>query len=81
MDDEGWEVVKPYAEKAKINYRNVIGTQQTADMYGGVESLPTSFIVDQEGRIAKVHVGLVSKSDYESEIQELLGLPVVAGGQ
>lgn len=75
MDDEGWEVVKPYSEKAKINYRLVIGNDQLAEMYGGVESLPTSFIVDQEGRVAKVHVGLVSKSDYENEIKELLGLP------
>jgi len=78
MDDEGWEVVKPYAEKNKINYRNLLGNNQTADLYGGVESLPTSFIIDQDGRIAKVHVGLVSKSDYENEIQELLGLPVTA---
>lgn len=75
MDDEGWEVVKPYSEKVKINYRVVMGTEQTADIFGGVESLPTSFIIDKEGRIAKVHVGLVSKSDYENEIKNLLGLP------
>jgi len=75
MDDEGWEVVKPYSEKAKINYRLVIGNDQLAELYGGVESLPTSFIVDKEGRVAKAHVGLVSKSDYENEIKELLGLP------
>jgi peroxiredoxin len=75
MDDEGWEVVRPYAEKAKVNYRLVIGNDQLADLYGGVESLPTSFIIDKEGRVAKAHVGLVSKSDYENEIKELLGLP------
>lgn len=75
MDDEGWPIVKPYAEKTKINYRLVIGSDQTADIFGGVESLPTSFIIDKEGRIAKVHVGLVSKSDYENEIKDLLGLP------
>jgi peroxiredoxin len=73
MDDEGWEVVKPYSEKAKVNYRLVIGNDHLAEMYGGVESLPTSFIIDKDGRIAKVHVGLVSKSDYENEIKELLG--------
>lgn len=75
MDDEGWEVVKPYADKTKINYRLVIGNDQLAELYGGVESLPTSFILDKEGRVAKAHVGLVSKSDYENEIKELLGAP------
>lgn len=72
MDDDGWESVKPYASKSKINYRLMIGTEQTAELFGGVESLPTSFMIDKAGKIAKVHVGLVSKSDYEGEILQLL---------
>jgi hypothetical protein len=43
-----------------------------ADLYGGVDSLPTSFIIDRQGKIAGVHVGLVSKSVYENEILQLL---------
>ena len=30
MDDEGWEVVKPFAAKMGINYRIVIGNDTTA---------------------------------------------------
>jgi peroxiredoxin len=76
MDEEGWEVVKPFVASAKVNYRIVIGDDMTAQKYGGVESLPTSFIVDRQGRIAAVHVGLVSKKDYQNEIVELLKDPV-----
>jgi hypothetical protein len=59
-------------------------------MYGGVDSLPTSFLIDREGRIVSTHIGLVSKSTYQNEIQQLLegsktavrqlGIPAVAVG-
>jgi peroxiredoxin len=84
MDEEGWEIVKPYIEARKMNYRVVIGSDEVADLYGGVDSLPTSFIVDRQGKIAGVHVGLVSKSVYENEITQLLdnkaGVAATDGG-
>ena len=72
MDEEGWEVVRPYLEKQKVNYRVVIGGDEIAQTYGGVDSLPTTFMLDREGRIASVHIGLVSKSEYKNEIDELV---------
>lgn len=72
MDEEGWEVVKPFIADIGVNYRILMGDDSTAELYGGVDSLPTSFVIDREGKIASIHVGLVSKSDYENEIEELL---------
>jgi len=72
MDEDGWKDVKPYVESKKINYRVVVGDDTTATLYGGVDSLPTTFIVDRDGKIAAVHVGLVSKSDYASDIEQVL---------
>ena len=72
MDEEGWELVKPHAEKLKINYKVLLGNEEVAQAYGGVDSLPMSFILDRAGRVASVHTGLVSKSVYEEDIQELL---------
>ncbi|MCC6585406.1 MAG: TlpA family protein disulfide reductase [Bryobacterales bacterium] len=74
MDEDGWDVVKPYLQRAQVNYRVLLGTDSVAQMYGGVDSLPTSFLIDKEGRIAAVHVGLVSKGDYHNDINHLLGL-------
>jgi peroxiredoxin len=73
MDEEGWEVVKPYVERAKVNYRMAIGNDSLAQQYGGVESLPTSFLIDRDGKIAAVHIGLVSKGDYQKDIEHLIG--------
>lgn len=72
MDEDGWEAVKPYIEKQKVNYRVVVASDEVADLYGGVSSLPTSFVLDRQGKIADVHVGLVSKSVYQNEIEQLL---------
>jgi cytochrome c biogenesis protein CcmG/thiol:disulfide interchange protein DsbE len=72
MDDEGWEVVKPFLADLGVNYRVVIGNDATAGMYGGVDALPTTFLIDKEGRIAAVHVGLASKKDFEDGIEQLL---------
>jgi peroxiredoxin len=73
MDEDGWSAVKPYVAERKINYRVVIGNDVMAQFYGGLDSLPTSFLIDKEGRIASTHIGLINKNEYVNEIQCLLG--------
>jgi peroxiredoxin len=72
MDDEGWDVVKPFAQQRGINYRLVMGDDTVAQKFGGVDALPTTFLIDREGRIASVHIGLSAKHAFEDGIQELL---------
>ncbi len=72
MDDEGWEVVKPFVADVGVNYRIVQGSDTIAQLYGGVQALPTTFLVDRLGRVASVHVGLASKRDFEDGIEKLL---------
>jgi peroxiredoxin len=72
MDDEGWEVVKPFLADLGVNYRVVIGNDFTAQAYGGVDALPTAFLIDREGRIAAVHIGLAGRKDFEDGIEKLL---------
>lgn len=79
MDEEGWEVVKPYINDKSVNYRVVVGDDSTATLYGGVDSLPTTFLLDRDGKIATVHVGLVSKAEYAKDIAALLA--GAAGGK
>lgn len=72
MDEDGWKSVRPYIEAAKVNYPVLIGDQQIAQFYDGVQSLPATFIIDRSGRIAAVHVGLCSKLEYESDVAAVL---------
>ena len=78
MDDEGWEVVKPFLSRMGVNYRVMLGDDQTAQTYGGIDALPTTFIIDREGRIAAVHVGLGNRKDFEDGVEKLLQAPVPA---
>ena len=75
MDDDGWKSVRPYIASHKINYRIMIGSEVVSQQFGDIESLPTSFVLDRQGRIATNHVGLVDKRDYQNEILKLLQDP------
>jgi peroxiredoxin len=72
LDEEGWEVVKPFAESLKLNFPVVVGDDELADKFGGIAALPTTFIINREGKIITQHTGLVSKGDYKDEIESLL---------
>ena len=80
MDEDGWKSVKPYLATKKIDYTIVVGAEDTAKAYGGVDSLPSTFILDRDGKIAFAHSGLVGKGTYETEIRALLdsGKPAAA---
>ena len=80
MDEDGWQAIKPFVSEAGINYRVLLGNDTVSDLYGGIDSLPTSFVIDREGRIAAVHIGLVSKSRYENDLQQLLETPAKTAG-
>jgi len=41
--DDGWDAVKPFAAKLGMNYRVLLGNDETAQLYGGVDALPTTF--------------------------------------
>lgn len=72
MDEEGWNVVKPFLSDMAVNYRVLLGSDQTAELYGGVSALPTTFIIDQEGKVASTHVGIAPRDTFENGIKELL---------
>ncbi len=81
MDDDGWGSVKPYMASTRINYRMALSDDMTAVRYGGIQSLPTTFLIDREGRISAVHTGLPRKKDYQNEIDELLGNATTTDGR
>ena len=78
MDEEGWSVVKPYIQDRKVNYRILLGTEQVGQLYGGLDSLPTTYLIDRSGRIASVHIGLTEKDGFQNEITRLLEAPRAA---
>jgi len=78
MDDSDPQEVKQFAKSMGMTYPIVMASREMVSEYGGVPALPTSFVINKEGRIVQKHVGLYPTEVYEGEIRALLGLPVEA---
>ncbi len=64
--------VPGFMKEYGVNYPVVYGDDKIVVDYGGIRSIPTSFVVDQKGNIVDMHVGLVPKDVFVSKIKELL---------
>ena len=78
IDDEDEAAVRKFAKRYSINYPIAMATNEMRFLFGGVPALPTSFIIDAEGRVVQKHIGLRDPVLYETEIRALLGLPINA---
>jgi len=76
MDEDGWNVIKPYVQNMKMNYRILLGNDDVSTAYGGLDSLPTTLLIDRDGKIASVHVGVsMGKEEFKNAIVQLLNAP------
>ncbi len=74
MDEDGWPAVKPFIAERKINYRILLGNERVAQLYGGLDALPVTYLIDRTGKIAATHVGTeAGKEGFRREIEALLG--------
>jgi len=72
LDEDGWSVVKPFIDTNKVNYPVVLGNAQVVQQYGGIEGIPTTFIVDKKGNIVDHQVGMLTKTMLEQKMKVLL---------
>ncbi|MCB1019432.1 MAG: TlpA family protein disulfide reductase [Acidobacteria bacterium] len=72
LDEEGWDVVRPYAEEMQFNFPVVVGNDDLAEKFGDMYALPTTFVINKQGEIVDTHTGLVDRTVYEEEIESLL---------
>lgn len=72
MDDDGWKAVKPIVAQRAMTYAVMTDNKRISEQYGGIDSLPTSFFIEREGKIASTHFGPVSKRNCEAEILKLI---------
>jgi len=73
MDDSGEETIAKFAKQMAINYPLLIGKESVGDAYGGVEFLPTTFIIDRQGKVVDRVFGLVGRSEFEDSVKKALG--------
>jgi peroxiredoxin len=72
MDADGWSAVKPYLDRKKVNYPVMLGNDQVAQLFGGLQAIPLTLVIDRSGRIAAVHAGLCRRDEYDGDINTVL---------
>ena len=77
-DDDPPASVLKFARQMGMTYPIVMATPELIEAYGGVPALPTSFLIDTQGRVVQKHSGLFPIEGYDLEIRSLLGMPTNA---
>jgi thiol-disulfide isomerase/thioredoxin len=77
-DEEGIDKVQAFAREHKINYPIVMANAELRKVFPNVAALPTTFVLDRQGRLAKRTVGLLNARETEAVARSLAGLQVNA---
>lgn len=72
MDEKGPKVVVKLMEKESINYPVLMSDSRTEKAFGGITGIPTTFLVDREGKVMKRYPGYVPYSVLEEDVKSLL---------
>jgi peroxiredoxin len=64
--------VASFVRRNGINYPVMVGDDEIAGLYGGIPGIPTTFIIDREGKINKRFEGYTSRAAFEAALNKLL---------
>jgi len=72
VDEGGAKVVKKLVEKRSINYPVLMADRSTAQSFGGVVGIPTSFLINSKGNVVKKYPGYVPHVLLENDIKKIM---------
>jgi cytochrome c biogenesis protein CcmG/thiol:disulfide interchange protein DsbE len=71
MDEDPAKVAPPFIKQYGVSYPILVPPVESA-LANAVQNLPTSFLIDASGKIARTWVGAVRERDLGSAIDKLL---------
>jgi thiol-disulfide isomerase/thioredoxin len=72
LDRGGPAIVKKFIEEQKINYLVVMGDDKIAEAFGGVDAIPTTFIIDRSGTARFRKEGAMEHDEFEAILKPFL---------
>jgi len=68
----GLDAVKQFSADYKISYTSALFNEEAKNIYGSPPSIPTTYIINQNGEVAEKVVGYRPKDYFEQKIRTLL---------
>jgi thiol-disulfide isomerase/thioredoxin len=68
--DDSTEPVKRFIDEFRVPYTIVVPSENSPINH--VDALPTSFLIDRDGRVARVYIGAISERTLRLDINRLL---------
>ena len=75
LDQGGPGVVSRFIADHRINYQVVIGDDKIVEAFGGIDAIPTTFIIDRQGVIRYRKVGAMPAGAFEAVLAQILKKP------
>lgn len=72
VDSRPEKVLPDFISKNSINYQVLVSSEQAEKAYGGIEGIPTAFLIDREGKLVASYVGYTVESKFSRDIENLL---------
>lgn len=71
---QAWSRVRPFAASHHMSYPILMANRAVPRAYG-IRAMPDTFLIDKQGRIAAVYVGMVNQKNVEANVRQLLAEP------
>jgi cytochrome c biogenesis protein CcmG/thiol:disulfide interchange protein DsbE len=77
LDQEPLKVVPPYIKTTGLTFNVTVDPRavEVAKAWGGVRSIPTTYLVDRQGKVVMMWVGVNPREVYEAEIRKVIAKP------
>ncbi len=72
QDKKAAQKVKDFIQKNGMNYPVVMADEDVQAAFGGMDAIPTTFIIDRAGNIRERKVGVVPAAAYEETVLKYL---------
>jgi cytochrome c biogenesis protein CcmG/thiol:disulfide interchange protein DsbE len=72
LDDKGPDSVKSFVDTQKINFPMVMGDYKVVMDFGGLQAVPTTFVIEKNHNIIQRYVGIAEKSTLENDLKSML---------
>ena len=71
LDEDAAEVSR-FARELGVHYRLLLANDEVQERWGGIQGIPTTFLVDRNGAVRKKVIGFEYKEEFETALRELL---------